>query len=223
MVLFVVTWSVSRPGCVADSFGTKNGAPDFVVAEHVSVLDSSEGSTMSIIGDPSNAPVPRGWLYLRGLGGGACGTPTACPGPASIGFSYEMLRLDVGVTHTRSFDVVGTPAACYRPALAWSLSQYPAFWSATHGGASRYVDGLGSYSSYLGNLTDPVWTEMAYQTNWDLSGRFFPYQGQFLPPMPSSTAQWENDPEGTQARANCSYASIDANYAAGQQSGFSTL
>ena len=60
------------------------------------------------------------------------------------------------------------------------------------------------YSSYLGALDDPQWKEMAYQTNWDLSGRYFPYMGQFLPPMSSSTDEWLNDPEGTQKRANCS-------------------
>lgn len=225
------------------AFGNSLGSPDFVVAEHFSVINPVSGA-LHVIGDPGNPPVPRGWLKLDGQGGAKCVTPADCPGQASAMFSYEMLRLLPGVVHTRSFNFVGG-APCYRPGLAWSLLTYPEFWSPVHGAASRFVDGLGSYSSYLGELSDPKWKQMGYQTNWDLSGRyvhykidcprsvdcptheqgrrFFPYMGMFLPPMNSSNETWENDKEGTQTRANCSFDSIDKNYAMIQGEGFSTL
>lgn len=47
--------------------------------------------------------------------------------------------------------------------------------------------------------------------------------GMFLPPMDGPTDPWKNDVEGTQTRANCSYNSIDKNYADIQAEGFSTL
>ena len=45
---------------------------------------------------------------------------------------------------------------------------------------------------------------MGYALNWDLSGRFFPYAGQFLPPVQPGDV-WLNDGEGTQPRANVSF------------------
>jgi hypothetical protein len=78
------------------------------------------------------------------------------------------------------------------------------WWAPTFAGARAQVDGLGSYSSYEGNITAPQWAQMGYKTSWDLSGRFFPYMGQFLPKMGSSTSAWHNDKEGTQKPANVS-------------------
>lgn len=152
------------------AFGNSFGSPDFIVAEQFSVIDSKAGGAFHIVGDPGNQPVPRGWLYLAGKGGAACTSPSSCPGSAAATFSYEKLRLLPGVVHTRGFDVVAS-AACYRPGLAWSMVAYPEYWSPVHGAASRFVDGLGSYSSYLGSLADPQWKALGYQTNWDLSGR----------------------------------------------------
>ena len=54
-------------------------------------------------------------------------------------------------------------------------------------------------SWYTGDLKDPKYEAMGYGLNWDLSGRFFPYMGQFLPPVSSGTP-WANDRMGTQVR-----------------------
>ena len=63
---------------------------------------------------------------------------------------------------------------------------------------------------------------MGFTLNWDLSGRFFPYAGQFLPPVqPGET--WLNDGEGSQKRANTSFESIDAYYAQMQSEGWAGL
>ena len=63
---------------------------------------------------------------------------------------------------------------------------------------------------------------MGFTLNWDLSGRFFPYAGQFLPPVqPGET--WLNDGEGSQKRANTSFESIDAYYAQMQAEGWAGL
>lgn len=86
----------------------------------------------------------------------------------------------------------------------------------------KQIEGLGSYSSYLGDLTDPKFKEMGYALNWDLSGRFFPYAGQFLPPVEPGEF-WLNDAEGTQPRKNVSFDIIDEYYGRIQSQGFHTL
>eukprot|EP00041_Stephanoeca_diplocostata_P023244 m.566494 g.566494 ORF g.566494 m.566494 type:complete len:466 (+) comp22252_c0_seq8:963-2360(+) len=204
------------------ALGAAVSGGDFLVAEHVTVLHPASNTSISLIADPNNEPVPEAWLNLTGTGGGKCTTPTACPGPAGFAISKHMLRLSPSVTHTQSFDIVAHTAACFRPALKWSVDTYAKFWKPLHPGV-RFVDGLGSYSSYLGNLTDPKWKEMGYQTSWDLSGRFFPYMGMFLPPVPTDDTQWLNDVEGTQKPANCSFRSIDTYYQMAQSESFSTL
>jgi hypothetical protein len=40
---------------------------------------------------------------------------------------------------------------------------------------------------------------MGYGLNWDLSGRFCPYMGMFLPPVGEDTT-WYNDRLGTQPK-----------------------
>lgn len=60
------------------------------------------------------------------------------------------------------------------------------------------------------------------KVNWDLSGRFFPYMGQFLPPVEPGD-MWLNDVEGTQPRANVSFGIIDEYYGRIQSQGFNTL
>ena len=196
---------------------------DFVVAEHVSILDPTKEVGLSFVGDPRDLPSPEAWMNLTGKGGAQCTRPLSCRGPASFSFSYHMLRLQPGVVHRRGLDIIAHPDSSWRTGLRWSVGQYTPFWGPTFPQAQAVVDGLGSYSSYLGNLTQPKWKQMAYQTSWDLSGRFFPYMGMFLPPMPSKTATWLNDPEGSQTRANCSYSSIDKYYAATQEETFATL
>eukprot|EP01043_Picozoa_sp_COSAG02_P032969 COSAG02_NODE_2226_length_9456_cov_6.430587_2_plen_631_part_00 len=56
----------------------------------------------------------------------------------------------------------------------------------------------------------------------DLSGRFFPYAGQFLPPVAVGEL-WLNDGEGSQQRANCSFEIIDAYYHQLQREGWAGL
>eukprot|EP00039_Didymoeca_costata_P013069 m.193335 g.193335 ORF g.193335 m.193335 type:complete len:718 (+) comp15666_c0_seq8:155-2308(+) len=197
-------------------------ADDFVVAEHVSVLVPEQDKSFSIIGNASNPPVPEGHLYTHGDGGAGCTAPGACSDNASFNFEFLMLRMGPGVTHMREYHLVPHSASCWRPGILWSTENYHSHWGPTFANA-RYVDGLGSYSSYLGNLTDPIYKQMGYQTSWDLSGRFFPYMGQFLPPMNSSQDTWMNDKEGTQQPANCSYQSIDDYYCRIQKESFSTL
>ena len=63
---------------------------------------------------------------------------------------------------------------------------------------------------------------MGFTLNWDLSGRFFPYAGQFLPPVQPGDS-WLNDGEGSQKRANTSFESIDAYYAQMQAEGWAGL
>ena len=63
---------------------------------------------------------------------------------------------------------------------------------------------------------------MGYTLNWDLSGRFFPYAGQFLPPVKQNEV-WLNDGEGTQPRRNTSFGIIDDFYGRTQAEGFHTL
>lgn len=56
----------------------------------------------------------------------------------------------------------------------------------------------------------------------DLSGRFFPYAGQFLPPVAAGEL-WLNDGEGSQPRANCSFEIIDQYYHQMQREGWAGL
>ena len=64
---------------------------------------------------------------------------------------------------------------------------------------------------------------MGYGLDWDLSGRFFPYMGQFLPPVVGAT-EWCNDRQGTQPKlCNISFANIDEYYGRVQAQGFGAL
>ena len=184
------------------------GHGDFVVAEHASVLAPEDGAALSLIGDMGNEPSPLSWFNTSQEGG--------------LAHSYHQLRLHPGVVHRRVHYLVPHRASCWRVGLAWSVARWPSYWNPTFAGA-RSLDGLGSYSSYRGNITAPEWREMGYKTSWDLSGRFFPYMGQFLPPMPNSTATWANDKEGTQKPTQVSYALVNEYYRRTQAAGFNTL
>jgi len=180
-------------GCAACSH------PDLVVAEHVTILDEGADVGFTLMSDPSNAPA-RTWLNLTGPSlaqqhhgqqhdsardsiylDDACTTPTSCPGPAGLALSRHNLRLASSTTHIFRHLLVAH-AACWRPGLGRSVQEFPAFWEPTNNRVKE-VEGLGSYSSYLGDITDPKFNRMGYKLNWDLSGRFFPYAGQFLPPV----------------------------------------
>ena len=123
-----------------------------------------------------------------------------------IAFDRSLFRFDPSgselstsaLSHTFQFDIVAHEA-CWRAALAESVTRWPNLWEPAEPEAIRRIEGLGSYSWYTGNLTDPKWETMGYSVNWDLSGRFFPYMGQFLPPVAPET-EWSNDRQGTQVR-----------------------
>ena len=198
-------------------------ASDHVIHEMATVLDPTHDSGVSFIPSPANPPAHPTWLNISGApgGGAACKTPTACPGAGSFSVSRYHLRFGDGAApHVFDSDIVAH-AACWRAALGWSATEHAAFWEPVSP-RIKAIEGLGSYSSYLGDLTDPKFAQMGYALNWDLSGRFFPYAGQFLPPVQPGDV-WLNDGEGTQPRANVSFKIIDDFYSKIQGQGFATL
>ena len=56
------------------SFGTALAGQDFVVAEHATVIDPQQNMAVSLIGDPSNPPIPQGFFNTSGKGGATSGT-----------------------------------------------------------------------------------------------------------------------------------------------------
>ena len=69
---------------------------------------------------------------------------------------------------------------CWRPALNFSLSRYPAYYRSWVTNADEY-EGLGSYSWNLQALNATRARGLGFKLNWDLSGTFMPYDGLFLP------------------------------------------
>ena len=53
----------------------------------------------------------------------------------------------------------GSLQACWRGALGWSAAKHAAFWEPVTP-RIKEIEGLGSYSSYLGDLTDPKFKRM---------------------------------------------------------------
>ena len=193
---------------------------DLVIHEMATILQPSLDVGVSFIPNPGNPPAHPTWLNLSGSGGAGCATPTSCKGPASFSISRHHLRFGDGATpHVFDTDIVAH-AACWRAALGWSARTHAAYWEPVSP-RMKAIEGLGSYSSNLDNI-DPKLKRMGYTLNWDLSGRFFPYAAQFLPPV-QPTEQWLNDAEGTQTRANVSFESIDEYYGRIQAQGFHTL
>jgi len=178
---------------------------------------------VSFVPSPDNPPAHPTYLNITGQpgGGAACKTSTACKGPGSFSVSRANLRFGDGAApHVFDVDIVAH-AACWRGGVGFSAEKHAEFWE-PQSARIKEIEGLGSYSSYLGNLSDAKFGEMGYSLNWDLSGRFFPYAGQFLPPVEAG-ATWRNDAEGTQPRANASFAIIDNYYGRIQAAGFHTL
>ena len=104
-----------------------------------------------------NPPAHPTWLNISG--GGACATPTACPGPGSFAVSRHNLRFGDGARpHVFDSDIIAHEA-CWRGALGWSAAKHAAFWEPVTP-RIKETEGLGSYSSYLGDLTDPKFKRM---------------------------------------------------------------
>eukprot|EP00755_Sulcionema_specki_P018205 Sspe_Gene.66321::Locus_39186_Transcript_1_1_Confidence_1.000_Length_2040::g.66321::m.66321 len=192
------------------SLGCASCKDNVVVAEHVTVMDDQVSA--SLIGSPEG--VYQG--YLSTTGHDKCPTPTSCFGPASFTIGRENLRFPARF----EMDFVPHDTIDVREGLQWSVTQYPSYWNPVST-ATASVDGLGSYSWYTGDL-DPSLRKMGYKVDWDLGGKFFPYMGMFLPPVgPNDT--WWNDPEGTQAHANWSFAQVDAYYRKMAEQGYAAL
>ena len=210
---------------------------DLIIHEQATILAPLDDIGFSVIPNPANPFAHPTWLNTTSAqrgGGAGCATPTSCAaGPGGFAISRHNLRFgDGAVPHVFDSDIVAHHA-CWREALGWSTRAHAAHWEPVSK-RMRAIEGLGSYSSYLGDLTDTDGggvasttstnlSALGYTLNWDLSGRFFPYAGQFLPPLKDAKGVWLNDAEGTQTRANVSYASIDAYYSRIQKEGFHTL
>eukprot|EP01050_Picozoa_sp_SAG11_P011459 SAG11_NODE_1214_length_5503_cov_5.844560_2_plen_791_part_00 len=195
-------------------------ASDHVIHEMATVLDPTHNVGVSFIPSPANPPAHPTWLNISGAGMD-CHTADACSGPGWFAVSRHHLRFGDGA-HPHIFDTdIVAHEACWRAALGWSVRAHAEYWEPVNP-VIKEIEGLGSYSSYLGDLTDPKFKKMDYALNWDLSGRFFPYAGQFLPPVKRDEI-WLNDGEGTQPRANVSFEIIDEFYGRIQRQGFATL
>ena len=153
--------------------------PDHVIHEMATVLDPTHDVGVSFIPSPANPPAHPTWLNISGAGMD-CRTASACSAPGWFAVSRHHLRFGDGAApHVFDTDIVAHEA-CWRAALGWSAQAHAEYWEPVSP-VMKEIEGLGSYSSYLGDLTDPKYKEMGYALNWDLSGRFFPYAGQFLP------------------------------------------
>ena len=154
-------------------------ASDHVIHEMATVLDPTHDSGVSFIPSPANPPAHPTWLNISGSGMD-CRTADACSGSGWFAVSRHHLRFGDGAApHVFDADIVAHEA-CWRAALGWSAQAHEAYWEPVSP-VIKEIEGLGSYSSYLGELSDPKYKAMGYALNWDLSGRFFPYAGQFLP------------------------------------------
>ena len=184
------------------------GCNDFIVVPLVSVLacDGADAG-LTLMLSPHDTVMDT-WLYLQGSQG-------------SFALQRTHYRIAAGSPVLLQADLVGH-AGDWRAGLGWAVAAYAAYFEPANPEVFAVAAGTGSYSYYIGNLTSPSLKAMAYQVNWDLSGRFFPYMGQFLPPV-GPTDVWLNDPEGSQPRANVSFAIIAAWYDQMRQAGFVDL
>lgn len=199
-------------GCYVLGSGGTAGGCDVVVAPLVTLLSSDPaapgggdtGVTLAL--SPADLPLDV-VLSTRG----------SDPANASLAFTRSHARLGGGApTLALHMDLVGH-AGDWRASLGWSTRTYPKYWEPVHPEVSLSCSGLGSYSYFGDSPGDslgpylPALEAMAYGVNWDLSGRWFPYQGMFLPPVGQGDT-WLNDAEGTQPRANVTFAGIGAWY-----------
>lgn len=191
--------------------GNGRDGSDFVITGLATVLSANPDlldAGISIHLAPTDIPMDT-HLYLQGSIGG-------------LSFSREHYRISSFAPVELDMEIVGH-AADWRSALAFSVSTWPAYWEPHNPEVYNTCAGTGSYSWWLGSLDQtPSYESMAYKVNWDLSGRFFPYMGMFLPPV-APGVEWLNDPEGTQPRANVTFESIGAWYRQMADRGFSDL
>ena len=184
---------------------------DFIVAALAAVLSADPAASdagVSFALAPTDVPMDTR-LDTDGPGGGFAFTRTH----HRIS-NFAAVELDI--------DIVGHEAD-WRASLGWSVQRWPEHWSPVNAEVYATAAGTGSYSWYEGSLaSDPPYSDMAYKVNWDLSGRYFPYMGMYLPPVSPGEA-WENDPEGSQTRANVTFESIGAWYRQMASAGFLDL
>ena len=207
-------------GCYVLGSGGTAGSCDVIVSPHVALLSADAaaadaGVTLAL--SPRDLPLDV-VLHLQG----------SDPANASLAFTRSHARIGGSAPPLAlHMDLVGH-AADWRASLAWSTREYAAWWEPVNPEALFNCGGLGSYSYFGDAPTDSLdayaeyLVNMSYAVNWDLSGRYFPYMGQFLPPV-GPTDQWLNDAEGTQPRANTSFASIGAWYRKMANAGFLDL
>jgi len=207
-------------GCYVLGSGGTAGGCDLIVAPHVALLSADPaaadgGVTLAL--SPADLPLD---VFLRLQG--------SDPANASLAFSRSHARIGGAAPPLALHaDLIGH-AADWRASLAWSAREYAPYWEPVNLEALVSCGGLGSYS-YFGDAPadslEPYMealVNMSYAVNWDLSGRYFPYMGQFLPPVGADDV-WLNDAEGTQPRANTSFASIGAWYRKMANAGFLDL
>jgi hypothetical protein len=208
-------------GCyVLGSWGTAGGC-DVVVAPLVALLSSDPSSAadtgVTLALSPADLPLD---VVLSARG--------SDPTNASLAFTRSHARVGGGAPPLAlHMDLVGH-GGDWRASLGWSTRTYPKYWEPVNPEVSLSCSGLGSYS-YFGDAPEdsltpylPALNAMAYKVNWDLSGRWFPYQGMFLPPVGQGDT-WLNDAEGTQPRANITFAGIGAWYRQMASAGFLDL
>jgi hypothetical protein len=206
------------------------GASDMIVAPLVTVLHNATDTGFSLVMDPADPGLAWGDSVLEGIN------------DTSAGFAWHRETLKVSARSVQTFTMhIVAHAACWRPALAFSVERYPAHWEiAADASKVAAVDGLGSYGSFpipqlgeTGNLSDPAIAKMHYKVNWDLSGRFYRYMGMYAPPVGGGAPeQWLNrwnpfGANGGRLTYNVSYTtgaySMDSLYKQHQDLGFATL
>ena len=188
-----------------------NQDSDFIVAPLAALLSADPAALdagVSVSLAPTDVPMDT-HLFLQG-------------GAGAFAFQRRHHRISSFAPVELDVDLVGHEAD-WRASLAWSVAAFPAYWQPANAEVFAACAGTGSYSWYEGTLTqNPSYSAMAYAVNWDLSGRYFPYMGMFVPPVKPGE-QWENDPEGSQPRANVTFASIGAWYRTMADAGFTDL
>jgi hypothetical protein len=187
----------------------RDGKSDFIVAPFVTILSADPDAldaAISAHAAPTDVPMDTHLLLQGASVGGVC-------------FSRAHHRISNFAPVELDIDLVGHEAD-WRAALGWNTQAWAEYWEPHNPEVFPSSAGTGSYSYWLGSLDQtPSYNAMAYKTNWDLSGRFFPYMGMFLPPVAPGT-EWLNDAEGTQPRANVSFAIIGAWYRKMADAGF---
>jgi len=191
--------------------GNGRDGGDFVVAPLATVISAdadASDSGVSLMLAPTDAPMDT-HLYTDGANG-------------SFTFSRAHHRISNFAAVELDADLAGHRAD-WRASLGWSVALWADWWEPVNSEVFATCAGTGSYSWFEGTLEqDPPYTSLAYKTNWDLSGRYFPYMGQFLPPV-APGVEWLNDQEGSQPRANITFESIGAWYRAMANANFTDL